>query len=103
MTNYNIQFTGQTKEKVSAEGIFKPIRDMTFKSLQTYFNDNPKELKKITDRIKANAKARIESTKIRNAVIKGETNNFNEFMMGNFEPANNRGRNDYRELLIIEG
>ena len=55
------------------------------------------------DRIKTNAKARIESTKVRNSVIRGETDNFKEHLMDNFIPANNRGKNDYRELFIIEG
>lgn len=102
-TDYNVQFASQTKEKISSQEIFKPVRDMTYKSLTDYFNKNPKELKKLTDRVKMNAKARIESTKVRNSVIRGETNNFEEHLMDNFVPANNRGKNDYRELFIIEG
>ena len=76
---------------------------MAYKSLNDYFGKNPKELKKLIDRVKTNAKARIESTKVRNSVIRGETNSFEEHLMENFIPANNRGKNDYRELLIIEG
>ena len=102
-TNYQPYFTGQTKEKLGNSDLIKPIRDIVYKNISDYFNKNPKELKIITDRIKANAKARIASTKIRNAVIKGETNNFDEFLMDNFVPANNRGKGSYRELFIIEG
>ena len=76
---------------------------MTVDALHEYFNKNPKELKKITDRIKSNAKARVESTKIRNSVIRGETTNFDEHLMDNFVPANNRGKNEYKEIYIIEG
>ena len=76
---------------------------MTYRSLVEFFSKNPKELKKLTDRVKNNAKARIESTKIRNSVIRGETSNFEEHLMENFVPANNRGKNDYRELFLIEG
>lgn len=76
---------------------------MTYKSLVDYFKDKPKELKKIIDRIKINTKARLESTKVRNSIIKGETTNFDEHLMENFVPANNVGRNEYRELFIIEG
>lgn len=97
-TDLNPQYTGQTKEKVSAPELFKPIRDMTYKTLIDYFKQSPKELKKLTDRVKTNAKARIESTKVRNSVIKGETTNFQEHLLSNFEPANKRGKNDYREL-----
>lgn len=102
-TDFAPQFTGQTKEKLSNQEFFKPIRDMTYKALTDYFKKSPKELKKITDRIKMNAKARIESTKVRNSVIRGETSNFDEHLMVNFIPANNKGKNDYRELFIIEG
>lgn len=95
--------TTQTKEKVGNSFLFKPIRELTYSALVEYFKDNPKELKKITDRIKVNAKARVESTKLRNSVIRGESNNYDEFLMANFNPANNRGKNDYRELFLIEG
>lgn len=102
-TNYNPQFTGQTKSKLGNNEFFKPLREMTYRALTDYFNKNPKDLKKIIDRVKTNAKARIESTKVRNSVIRGETTNFEEHLMENFIPANNRGKYDYRELLIIEG
>jgi len=88
---------------MSSNEFFKPLREMTYRALTEYFNKNPKDLKKIIDRVKTNAKARIESTKVRNSVIRGETTNFEEHLMENFIPANNRGRNDYRELIIIEG
>lgn len=97
------QFTGQTKEKLSSNEFFKPLRDMTYRALTKFFKENPKELKKTVDKVKTNAKARIESTKVRNSVIRGETTNFDEHLMGNFEPANNTGKNQYRELFIIEG
>lgn len=102
-TTFQPQFTGQTKEKVGNSFLFKPIRELTYAALAEYFKNNPKELKKITDRIKLNSKARIESTKLRNSVIRGESNNYEEFLMENFNPANNKGKNDYRELFLIEG
>lgn len=102
-TTFQPQFTGQTKEKVGNSFLFKPIRELTYGALVEYFKDNPKELKKITDRIKLNAKARVESTKLRNSVIRGDSNNYEEHLMENFEPANNKGKNDYRELFLIEG
>ena len=102
-TNMNCQFTGQTKEKVSSSELFKPVRDMTYRALNEYFTNNSKDLKKIIDRIKVNCKARIESTKVRNSVIKGETNNFEQYLLKGYTPCNNTGKNDYRELLIVEG
>lgn len=102
-TDYQPYFTGQTKEKLGNSDLIKPIRDIVYKNISEYFNKNPKELKKIIDRIKANAKARMESTKIRNSVIKGESNSFDEFLMDNYVPPNNRQKTGYRELFIIEG
>lgn len=102
-TDYQPYFTGQTKEKLGNTDLIKPIRDIVYKNITEYFNKNPKDLKKIIDRIKTNAKARIEATKVRNSVIKGNTTTFDEFLMDNFVPANNRGKGSYRELFIIEG
>ena len=103
-TDMDIQFNSQVKHKVTNNEFFKPLKDMTYVALKNYFEKNPKELKKYIDKIKVNAKARVESTKVRNSVIKGESNNFEEhFLMENFDPANNKGKNDYRELFIIEG
>jgi DNA gyrase subunit B len=102
-TELNPHFSGQTKEKVGNNALFTPLRNMTFRSLQDHFKKNPKDLKRLTDYIKTNAKARIEATKVRNSVVRGETNSLTEHQMKNFTPANNRGRHDYRELFIIEG
>ena len=101
-TDMNMMFASQTKEKLSNNAFFKPLRNMTFNSLDEYFKKEVNDLKKITSFIKTNAKARIESNKARNAVIKGETTSFEEHKMKNFSPANNLG-NDYRELFVIEG
>lgn len=102
-TDFQPNFNSQAKAKLTSNEFFKPIRDLTYKALNDYFKNNQKDLKKITDRIKTNAKARIESTKVRNSVIRGESNNFSEFLMENFIPANDRSKNGYRELIILEG
>ena len=102
-TNMQPHFASQTKEKATNPAFFKPLRDMTYRSLEEHFKKNPKDLKKLVDVVKANAKARIEATKVRNSVIRGETTSLDEHEISNFYPANNRGRNSYRELFIIEG
>lgn len=102
-TNFPPMFTSQTKSKVGNNELFKVLRTVAYSMITKYFTDNPKELKKCCDRVKTNAKARIEATKVRNSVIKGETNNLAEHLIENFAPCNNRGKNDYRELFIIEG
>jgi DNA gyrase subunit B len=102
-TTINPMFTGQIKDTVGNPELTTLTRTMTIKMLNQYFNENPKELKKCCDRIKLNAKGRLEANKARKAVIKGEVSNLDEHLIENFIPCNNRGKNDYRELFIIEG
>lgn len=102
-TDMTPEFGGQTKEKLNNQAFFRPLREMTYRGLDEYFKRNPRELKKIVDYIKANAKARYESTKVRNSAIRGESNNLSEHGINLFCPANNKGKNDYRELFIVEG
>ena len=102
-TDLPVEFTSQTKSKVGADALFKPIRELAYKAITKYFKDNPKELKKCCDRVKVNAKARIEATKVRNSVIKKETNDLSDHLMDNFVPCNNKGKGEYREIFLIEG
>ena len=101
-TDMQPEFSGQTKEKLTSNSFFKPLRNMTFKALEEYFKSHQKDLKKIVDFIKTIAKARTQANKIRNAVIKGDTNPFSDHLLKNFKPALNKG-NLYREIFLIEG
>jgi DNA gyrase subunit B len=102
MTDMQPHFTSQTKGKLDNIELFKPIKYMALDLLNEYFYNNPKELKKICDIIKTNAKARIKSLEVRNSVIRGETTNLDEHKMETFYPATN-GKGQYKELIIIEG
>lgn len=99
-TDLDPEFSGQTKEKVTSQPITKPIKDMVIKALKDYFKNNPKDLKKCTDLIKSIAKARYESQKVRNSVIKGKNNSLDEHKIKQFRPAINRKG---KELYITEG
>lgn len=101
-TDMQIQFVGQTKNKVSSEDVVDPLKQMTQEILIEYFNKNSDELNQLIKIVKLNAKARMEMTKVRNAVVKEVTNNFDEHLMNNFSPANNKGK-QYREIYIVEG
>ena len=102
-TDMQPQFASQTKEKMTSNDFFKPVRDMTHRGLDEFFRKHPKELKKLTDYIKTNAKARIEANKVRNSVIRGESSSLDEHKMKNFTPANNKRKYEYREIYLIEG
>lgn len=99
-TDLDPEFSGQTKEKVTSQPIIKPIKEMVIKSLKEYFKNNPKDLKRCTDLIKSIAKARYESQKVRNSVIKGKNNSLDEHKIKQFRPAINRKG---KELYITEG
>ena len=102
-TSMDPGFTGQTKEKIENSRFIKPLKEIVRSQLMVYFENNPKELKTYTNLIKANAKARYESTKAKQAVIKREVGAVAEHSIPNYFPANKKGKKDYRELFIFEG
>ena len=102
-TSMDPGFTGQTKEKIENNKLIKPLKEIVRSQLTVFFENNPKELKVYTNLIKANAKARYESTKAKQAVIKREVGAVAEHSIPNYFPANKKGKNDYRELFIFEG
>ena len=102
-TSMDPGFTGQTKEKIENNRFIKPLKEIVRSQLTVFFENNPKELKSYTSVIKANAKARYESTKAKQAVIKREVTAISEHLIPNYFPANKKGRKDYRELFIFEG
>ena len=102
-TSMDPGFTGQTKEKIENNKMIKPLKDIVRSQLTVFFENNPKDLKSYTNLIKANAKARYESTKAKQAVIKREVGAVADHSIPNYFPANKKGKKDYRELFIFEG
>lgn len=102
-TEMQPHFSGQTKEKVGNLELHRPVRKVAMEQIEAYFRENPKDLKKICDYIKMNARVRYEANKARNSVVRGTTTSIDELKMSHFHRANNGGRNDYRELFLIEG
>lgn len=102
-TSMDPGFTGQTKEKIENSKFIKPLKEIVKSQLDKYFEDNPKELKTYTNVIKANARARYEANKSRNAIVKSTVGAVAEHSIPNYFPANKKGKRDYRELFIFEG
>lgn len=102
-TDMQIQFASQTKEKVSNEDLNEPLKKLSMNLLEEYFNSNKDKLNQFIKFIKLNAKARIEANKAKQSIIRERTTSFDEHQMDNFVPCNNRGKNQYRELYIVEG
>ncbi len=101
-TNLEELYTSQTKHKVSNDELEKLIRDKTTDALGDYFKANPAKLKDCINLVKANAKARREGDRARNAVVKEAMTNWSSFKMKNYSPCINKGK-EYKEIFICEG
>ena len=95
----NPQFASQTKEKISNDDLFKPIRYIIWNYLNKYFRDNPLVLKKTVNYVKQNARARLEVSKIHKSEYQ-PIDILSEHTLKCFNPANGNG---YREIFIVEG
>lgn len=102
-TDMNVQFSAQVKSTLTNEQLIKPMRTILNTEIANYFNTNKSELDRLIKIIKLNAKARIEVNKVKTAIVNEKLNVFAEHKMKNFAPANNRGKNQYREIFLIEG
>lgn len=102
-TDMQVQFASQTKEKLANDLLTEPIKQLTMNLLSAHFEEKKEKLNQLIKIVKLNAKARIESNKVKQSVMKERTNTFAEHQMKNFIPANNRGKNQYREIYIVEG
>lgn len=101
-TNVEQLFTNQSKHKVSNEDLEKFVKDKTIEVLTAHFEQNKSALKEYMAVIKANARARREGDKTRQAVIKETLTNWSSYKMKNYDPCTNKGK-EYKELFIIEG
>ena len=102
LTDAHLHFENQTKCRLGNTELMRPLRAMAMDMIVTYFRENTKDLKRITDIVKNNAKARIKSLEVRNSVLRGETGNLDEHRISSFIPCSN-GRGQYKELFLIEG
>jgi DNA gyrase subunit B len=66
----NPYFTGQTKQQVGNDALYKPIVKLVQNELKKYFKNNSSELKKLVSIVKSNAKARLEVRKIKKSDFK---------------------------------
>lgn len=93
------KFTGQTKQKVDNEDLFKPIVAQVTKDLIKYLHDNPNDAKKIITLIKKTAKARQEISKVRKSDYK-PMDNLEAVISKIYSPCSS---SKYSELWIFEG
>ena len=105
-TNTHPDFSGQVKEKVTSK-IFTQVfseMGMVRRNLIEYFKENPKQLDKIVEIIKTNAKARVKSTEVKNTEYKkSKTINHDLRKAKRFIKGDVENKNLYSELLVVEG
>lgn len=103
-TDADVNFIGNAKQKIGSESLPPIIKAGLTDELTKYFEGPGSDtLKAITKFIKINAKARIEANKVRTASVKETMDNFKEYELKNYTPANDKGKNDYREIFLVEG
>jgi len=102
-TNANVEFQGNVKEKINSQLLYDIILAGATKEISDYFNNNQDKLKSAIKIVKMNAKARIESTKARVASTKESMTPLKEQLIPNYDRCFNTGKNDYREIFIVEG
>lgn len=103
-TDAQMQFVGQTKNEISNDMLFAPIKQLASDAMDGYYSkpENKDELNAIVKVIKTNCKARVDASKIREQTIKETVNKFDKHKIPNFTPCNNDGK-AYKELHICEG
>lgn len=101
-TNANVEFIGNTKEKVGSKTILKVMKEGLNSAIENYFNKNPSLLKDLIRVVKTNAKVRTEANKIREASAKEVMTSLKEHQEDNFIRCSNTGK-EYKELMMMEG
>ena len=103
-TDASVEFIGNAKQKIGSEELGPiMVAGITEELVKYLEKDHPETGKNIDKLIKLNAKARIEANKARTATVKNNLTRFDEHEMKNYSPCNSKGKNDYRELYIVEG
>ena len=92
-------FTGQTKQKVDNDEVYKALRKTITEDLIAYFHKNPTDAKRIVGIVKRSAKERQSAIKIRKSDYKSY-DNFEANTSKVYAPCSS---NKYAELWIMEG
>lgn len=101
-TSAQVQFMGNAKNKIQNADLKPVLKTMVLDELTAYFENNQSKLSTICKFVKLNARARIESQKVRAATKIEKLDRFREYDIPNYESCNNTGKK-YKELILVEG
>ena len=102
-TNAYVGFQGNAKNKITAQPIVPYMKEIITNGLNDFFKEHSDILNEYIKLIKINAKARLEAQKAKTATQTERLNTFKEHEMSNYIRCNNTGKNQFRELFIVEG
>lgn len=92
-------FTGQTKQKVDNNNLYREMTVALQRDLKEYFEANPTEAKKVITLVKAIARERNSAIKVRRSDYK-PYDKFEAITSKVYSPCSSKG---YKELWIMEG
>lgn len=101
-TNAQVGFVGNAKTKIDAPGLKPYLTKIIQDGLDEFFSKNQGILNEYIKIVKLNAKARIESAKIKVATQKERLSSFKEHEMKNYRRCNNTGKR-FKEIFLVEG
>jgi DNA gyrase subunit B len=95
-------FESQTKVKLTTPDVEGQVSSVVYEALQEYLEKNPKEAKKICEKVRLTAEARIAAKKARDAVRDRKTALSGGGLPGKLYDCTTRER-DKSELFLVEG
>lgn len=102
-TNAEVGFVGNVKEKIDNQKLLPILKECIQYALGNYFDENKGMMDAFVKIVRMNAKARIDLQKVKEASKSTRINSMAEHMMRNLIRCNNTGKNQYREIFIVEG
>ena len=102
-TNAEVGFVGNVKEKIDNQKLIPILKEMLNGAMKKYFESNKSVLDAYVKIIRANAKARIDIQKVKEASQSEKMDALKEHSLPNFIPCNNSRKGQFRELFIVEG
>lgn len=101
-TSAQVQFMGNAKNKIQNAELKPILKEIINTELTKYYEKNESKIQSICKLIKLNARARVESQKVRTATKIQKLDRFDELSIPNYVSCNNRGKK-YKELFLVEG
>ena len=102
-TSAQVGFVGNAKQKIGNKELIPYIKEIVTTGLDKFFSTHKDILDEYIKLIRLNAKARQEAAKAKTATQTERLNSFKELAMKNYIPCNNKGKNQFREIYLVEG